>query len=220
MRTVVFDLDGTLADTSKDLIAAANSCFRALGLGDLLDPETDAGVALSGGRMMLRLGFERSGTHGEDEVDRQYPNLIQFYAANLDEHTVLYPGAMAAVRHLKSEGYAVAICTNKPIAQADELMRRLGVKDDFDAILGADSLPVRKPDPTHLIETAKRAGGDPKRMVLVGDSDTDRNTAANAGVPSILVTFGPSGEDLAALKPEALLHDYRDLPEIVRELIG
>lgn len=220
MRTVVFDLDGTLADTSKDLIAAANSCFRALGLGDLLDPETDAGVALRGGRMMLRLGFERSGTHGEDEVDRQYPNLIKFYAANLDDHTVLYPGAMDAVRHLKSEGYAVAICTNKPITQADELMRRLGVKDDFDAILGADSLPVRKPDPTHLIETAKRAGGDPKRMVLVGDSDTDRNTAANAGVPSILVTFGPSGDDMAALKPEALLHDYRDLPEIVGSLIG
>jgi len=220
MRTVVFDLDGTLADTSKDLIAAANSCFRTLGLGDLLDPKTDAGVALRGGRMMLRLGFERSGTHGEDEVDRQYPNLIEFYAANLDDHTVLYPGAMDAVRHLKSNGYAVAICTNKPIAQADELMRRLGVKNDFDAILGADSLPVKKPDPAHLIETAKRAGGDPKRMVLVGDSDTDRNTAANAGVPSVLVTFGPSGEDMAALKPEALLHDYRDLPEIVRNLIG
>lgn len=220
MRTVVFDLDGTLADTSKDLIAAANSCFRDLGLGDLLDPQIDAGIALRGGRMMLRTGFERSGTHGEDEVDRQYPRLIEAYAANLDTHTVLYPGAMDAVRQLKADGYSVAICTNKPIAQADELMRRLGVHDDFDAILGADSLPVKKPDPQHLIATAKRAGGDPERMLLVGDSDTDRNTAANAGVPCILVTFGPSGDDMAALRPEALLDDYAKLPEMVRDLIG
>ncbi len=220
MRTVVFDLDGTLADTSVDLIAAANTCFRGLGLGDVLDPEKDAGTALRGGRAMLRLGFEKTGSHGEDEVDRQYPILLEAYARDLDRHTVLYPGAMEAVRQLKADGYVVAICTNKPEALAEELMLRLGVREEFDALLGADSLPVRKPDPTHLIETAKRAGGDPKRMLLVGDSDTDRNTSANAGVPSILVTFGPSGDDMAALKPEALLNDYADLPRIVKDLIG
>lgn len=219
-RTVVFDLDGTLADTSGDLIAAANVCFRGLGLGDVLEPETDAGTALRGGRAMLRLGFERTGTHGESEVDRQYPILIEAYAKDLDRRTVLYPGAMEAVRQLKAEGYIVAICTNKPEALAEELMKRLGVRDDFDALLGADSLPVRKPDPIHLIETVRRAGGDPSRMLLVGDSDTDRNTSANAGVPSILVTFGPSGDDMAALQPEALLEDYADLPRLVKDLIG
>ena len=220
MRTVIFDLDGTLADTSGDLIAAANTCFRGLGLGDLLDPETDAGTALRGGRAMLRLGFSRVDGFGDDEIDRQYPILLEAYAKDLDTHTQLYPGAMDAVRSLKSEGYVVAICTNKPVALAEELMARLGVRDDFDALLGADSLPVRKPNPIHLVETAKQAGGDPTQMVLVGDSDTDRNTSANAGVPSILVTFGPSGEDMAALKPEALLDDYKDLPTIVKTLIG
>ena len=220
MRTVIFDLDGTLADTSGDLIAAANTCFRGLGLGDLLDPETDAGTALRGGRAMLRLGFSRVDGFGDDEIDRQYPILLEAYAKDLDTHTQLYPGAMDAVRSLKSEGYVVAICTNKPVALAEELMARLGVRDEFDALLGADSLPVRKPNPIHLVETAKQAGGDPTQMVLVGDSDTDRNTSANAGVPSILVTFGPSGEDMAALKPEALLDDYKDLPTIVKTLIG
>lgn len=220
MRTVVFDLDGTLADTSGDLIAAANHCFRALGLGDLLDPATDAATALTGGRAMLKLGFERSGTHGADEIDRQYPLLIQAYAQDLDRYTQIYPGAMDAVEQLRSSGYATAICTNKPIAQAAELIKRLGVNDAFDAILGADSLPVRKPDPEHLIETVRRAGGDPKRMVLVGDTKTDRDTAANAGVPSILVTFGHAGGDMAALKPEGLLQSYADLPKMVSELIG
>ena len=219
MRTVVFDLDGTLADTSGDLLAAANACFRDLGLGDLLD-RRDAGTALKGGRAMLRLGFSRVEGFGEKEVDAQYQPLLDHYARDLDTHTVMYPGAMDAVAALKSDGYAVAICTNKPAGLAEDLLTRLGVRDAFGAMLGADSLPVRKPDPAHLFETIRQAGGDPARAVLVGDTKTDRDTSANAKLPSILVTFGPSGEDMAALNPEALLDDYADLPRIVHALIG
>ena len=220
MATVIFDLDGTLADTSGDLIAAANACFRELGLPALLDPTQDAATALTGGRAMLRLGFARQGREDEPEVDRLYPVFIEHYTRALDTHTYLSPGAMEAVRALKSDGYGVAICTNKPERQALMLMESLGVRDEFAAILGADSLPVRKPDPEHLRETARRAGGDPGRMLLVGDTDTDRQTARNAGVPSVLVTFGPAGGDMAALAPEALLHDYADLPGIVAQLLG
>jgi len=218
MRTVVFDLDGTLADTSGDLLGAANACFRDLGLGDLLGPK-DAGTALKGGRAMLRLGFSRVTGFGEAEVDAQYQPLLNHYARDIDTHTVMYPGAMEAVSELKAAGYAVAICTNKPEALAEDLLTRLGVRSAFGAMLGADSLPVRKPDPEHLFETIRQAGGDPKRAVLVGDTKTDRDTSANAGIPSILVTFGPSGEDMSALNPAALLHDYKDLPRIVAELI-
>ena len=71
-----------------------------------------------------------------------------------------------------------------------------------------------------MIEAARRAGGDPSRCVLIGDSDTDRNTARAAGVPSVLVTFGPSGDDMAALEPEALLDRFEDLPELVGQPIG
>jgi len=110
MRSVIFDLDGTLADTSGDLLAAANACFRGLGLGDLIGP-ADAGTALKGGRAMLRLGFSRVAGFGEAEVDAQYPLLLEAYGAALDTHTVLYPGAMDAVEDLKRAGYIVGICT-------------------------------------------------------------------------------------------------------------
>ena len=221
MKTVVFDLDGTLADTSGDLIAAANACLRDMGAGDLLDARHDAGTALKGGRAMLRLGMERLG-RAEDEatIDRYYPVLLKAYAQDIDTHTVLYPGAMDAVEALKIAGYRVAICTNKPEGLAHSLLTRLGIRDAFGAMLGADSLAVRKPDPEHLYETARRAGGDPAQCCLVGDTNTDRKTAAAAGVPCILVTFGPSGEDMAALNPEALLHDYAHLPALVPTLIG
>jgi phosphoglycolate phosphatase len=221
MKTVVFDLDGTLADTSGDLIAAANACFRDMGAGDLLDARLDAGTALKGGRAMLRLGMDRlKHADGAAMIDRYYPFLIKAYGEDIDTHTVLYPGAMDAVEALKTAGYRVAICTNKPEGLAHTLLTRLGVRDAFGAMLGADSLAVRKPDPEHLFETARRAGGDPAQCCLVGDTATDRDTAAAAGVPSILVTFGPSGEDMAALKPEALLHDYAHLPALVPSLIG
>lgn len=220
MRTVIFDLDGTLADTSGDLIAAANACFRQMGQGDVLVPGQDAGIALRGGKMMLTRGLERLGEYDPATVEAFYPVLLEAYAEAIDTHTVLYPGAMEAVEALKALGYGVGICTNKPAGLADTLLSRLGVRDAFASMVGADTLPVRKPDPEPLREAARRAGGDPAKCVLIGDSDTDRKTARAAGVPSVLVTFGPSGADMAALDPEALLHRFDDLPRVVTELIG
>lgn len=220
MQTVIFDLDGTLADTSGDLLAAANHCFRQMGLGDVLTEPADAATALRGGKMMLTAGLKRAGQFDPRIVEEYYPVLLAAYRDTIDLHSYLYPGAMEAVEALKQAGYGVGICTNKPEALAEQLMRSFGVRDAFASLVGADTLPVRKPDPEPLFEAARRAGGDPARTILIGDSDTDRNTSANAGVPSVLVTFGPSGEDMAALKPEALLHRYEDLLDVVNRLIG
>ncbi|WP_111732687.1 HAD-IA family hydrolase [Roseovarius amoyensis] len=221
MRTVVFDLDGTLADTSGDLIAAANACFRAMGAGDLLDPVRDASTAFRGGRAMLALGLERMKRPGDtDWVDDHYPVLLDAYEAAIDTHTVLYPGAMDAVGVLAATGYRVAICTNKPERLALILLERLGVLDAFGAVVGADTLPVRKPDPEPLREAVRRAGGAPERALLVGDTVTDRETSRAAGVPSVLVTFGPDGMGVAELAPEALIGDYGELPGVVERLLG
>jgi phosphoglycolate phosphatase len=221
MKTVVFDLDGTLADTSGDLIAAANVCFRDMGVGDMLDPARDAGTALRGGRAMLKLGLDRLERASDmAALDHYYPVLLKAYGENINQHTTLYPGAMAAVETLKAAGYRVAICTNKPEGLARILLESMGILDVFDAMLGADTLPLRKPDPEHLFETARRAGGAPEHCMLIGDTITDRNTAKAAGVPCVLVTFGPAGGDMAALEPEALLDHFDDLPAIVTQLIG
>ncbi len=219
MPAVIFDLDGTLADTSGDLIAAANVCFREMGLGDVLDPVGDAGVALRGGRMMLRTGLTRmDGDLGL--IDTYYPVLLEAYAAAIDVHTELYPGAIEAVDELRDAGFGVGICTNKPEGLAETLMQRLGVRDRFQALVGADTLPVRKPDPAPLFEASRRTGHGEADCILVGDSDTDRSTAKAAGVPSVLVTFGPAGEDMAALQPEALLNSFADLPLLARQLLA
>ncbi len=221
MKSVIFDLDGTLADTSADLIAAANACFEGLGQGKPLDPVADALTAFHGGRAMLRLGYQRvQQDWTEDLVDAQYPVLLDYYADHIAVHTTLYPNVIPVLEELRRRGYALGICTNKPEGLAETLMGQLGIRDMFGALLGADTLPVRKPDPEHLWETIRRVGGDLGRSALIGDTDNDRSAARNANVPSVLVTFGPSGREIEALEPEALLNHYDELPDLVDRLIS
>jgi phosphoglycolate phosphatase len=216
---VVFDLDGTLADTSADLLAAANACFRAMGAGDVLGPQ-DSLTAFHGGKAMLRLGLSRLDRAGDEAaVETWYPHLLAAYADAIDTHTRLYPGAVEAVEALRGAGQATAICTNKPAALAETLMQRLGVRGLFDALVGADTLPVRKPDPAPYRLAVARAGGAVGRSVLVGDTETDLRTARAAGVPCALVSFGPEGAGIARLSPDALLHAYDDLPALVARLL-
>jgi phosphoglycolate phosphatase len=218
MRTVVFDLDGTLADTSADLLAAANVCFRALGHGDVLDAG-DTLTAFQGGRAMLRLGFSRLDGYTEADVSAQYPILLAAYANAIDTHTTLYPGAVTAVMALRDAGFALAICTNKPADLAETLTLRLGIRGLFGALIGADTLSVRKPDPAPLYEAIARVGGSPSRSLLVGDTLTDRDTGRAAGVPVALVTFGPEGSGVARLQPDALLHHFDDLTGLVQRML-
>lgn len=220
MKTVIFDLDGTLADTSGDLIGAANSCFRDLGHGDLLDPEADRLTAFHGGRAMLRLGFARLGAgHGEADIDRAYPRFIDRYAENIDTETRLYPGAIEAVAVLSAAGCRTGICTNKPEALAELLLNRLGIRDRFGALVGADTLASRKPDPAPYVEAVRRAGGEVARSLLVGDTETDVRTARAAGVPVVLVGFGPEGDAVARFGPDALIAGFDRLPGLVAALL-
>ncbi|MBY6005661.1 HAD-IA family hydrolase [Salipiger bermudensis] len=224
MRTVIFDLDGTLADTSGDLIAAANWCFSEMGYdagsAARLDPAGDAHTAFRGARAMLKLGLERAGAYEAEVVERWYPQLLAAYGAAIDVHTRLYPGAVEAVEGLRGDGWRVGICTNKPEGLAETLLQKLGIRDMFGALIGADTLPVRKPDPLPYTEVVARLGGDVGRSCLIGDTETDRKTAAAAGVPCILVTFGPDGEAVRDLAPEGLIGHFDELAGEVSRLIG
>ncbi|MBF9044134.1 HAD hydrolase-like protein [Rhodobacterales bacterium HKCCE4037] len=220
MRSVIFDLDGTLADTAGDLIAAANAALARLGHPPQLVMGQDDATAFAGGRAMLRLAAERLGiADAEGLADAGYQPLLDAYGAEIDTHTVLYPGTLAAVDRLRAAGHLTGICTNKPEGLAVTLIERLGLTARFPALIGADTLPVRKPDPAPLLETIARLGGTPDRAVLIGDTITDRKTAAAAGIPCILVTFGPTGRAVADLEPEALLDHYDKLDAVLDQLL-
>jgi phosphoglycolate phosphatase len=220
MDTAVFDLDGTLADTAPDLIGALNTVGASEGW-PLLDPYGDRVTAGQGGRALLRLGMARAGLPEDPaRVEALVPAFLEAYAARLSQETRFFPGAEAALDAMAAAGWRLAICTNKPAALATALLDALGATRRFAAVLGADTLPVRKPDPEHFHETVRRAGGARGRALMIGDTITDRETARRAGAPCVLVGFGYADRPVAAMDPEAAIDDFGALAATARRLLA
>lgn len=220
MRAAIFDLDGTLADTAADLVAAANAVAAAQGW-PALDPQAERAVAGRGSRALLRRAMARAGM-AEDLalVEALVPAFLDDYAGRIADRSRLYPGAVACLDSLAADGWRLGVCTNKPVGLARTLLTALGVADRFAAVLGADSLPVRKPDPRHLFETLARVGGRPERAVLIGDTATDRETARRAGVPCILMRHGYAEGPLAALAADAEADGLAEVPMLAGSLLA
>jgi phosphoglycolate phosphatase len=186
-ETVVFDLDGTLADTAADIAAAVNHALASVGRPALPVDEI-RGLVGEGARELLRKCLERTGGAPEALLDRAFPHQIEHYAANVCNGTTAYAEAEAAMDDLAARGVALAICTNKPERITRLLIEALGWHHRFASVVGGDTLDRRKPDPAPLIEAIARAGGG--RAAYVGDSIFDAETAEAAGIPFVAVTFG------------------------------
>lgn len=221
-RGAIFDLDGTLADTSADLLAAANAVLAPRGL-PLLEHGRDKSFAGRGGKAMIRRSLSLMETplpadEAEELTDRLYPALLAAYEGCLAHETRLFDGAEACLALLAERGWKLGVCTNKPERLAVMLLDALGVGDRFGAILGADTLPVRKPDPQHLLETARRMGARAECSVLLGDTKTDVDAAAAAGMPCVLTAFGFAAEPLSELRATAVIHHFDEVPPVLERL--
>jgi phosphoglycolate phosphatase len=203
--TIAFDLDGTLADTAPDLAAVLNHVLRELGRPEV-PPDSVRHLVGHGARALLRRGLAQSGEAPEEMVEAGFPLYLDYYAANICRGTRPYPGVEAALDGLKAQGVRLAICTNKIERLTHLLLDALGWSGRFDAVVGGDTLPVRKPDPAPLLEAVARAGGT--RAAFVGDSITDADTARAAGVPFVAVSFGFSDRPAAELGADAVIDHF------------
>lgn len=205
---VAFDLDGTLADTAPDLAAALNHALDRLGR-QAVPVDSVRHLVGHGARALLRKGLAATGEAPESLVERGYPIFLDFYAAHICDGTALYPGLDEALDALATRGVRLAVCTNKPERLTRLLLDALGQIHRFAAIVGGDTLPVRKPDPAPLREAIARAGGG--RAVLVGDSITDADTAKATQLPFVAVSFGFSDRPVSALGADAVIDSHADL---------
>jgi phosphoglycolate phosphatase len=212
---VVFDLDGTLADTAADLAAALNHALAALGR-ETVPAEAVRGLIGHGGRALLRRGLAATGEASEELVEENYPVLLEHYSRHICDATRPYPGVEAALDAIEAAGARIAVCTNKAEGLTRALFDALGWRDRFAAIVGGDTLPFRKPDAAPLREAVARAGGG--RAVLVGDSITDADTARAAAVPFVAVSFGFRDRPLETLGADAVIDDYAQLPPVLARL--
>ncbi len=208
---LVFDLDGTLADTAGDLVAALNVILAREGLAKIAVADARAMVG-GGARALILRGLLANGIKaGEPRIDAMLADFLAYYEGHLADETVLFPGVARALDRFEAAGFAFAVCTNKTEYPSVLILTALGVAGRFRAICGKDTFAVSKPDGEALLQTIARAGGDRGRAVMVGDSKMDVDTARNAGIPVVAVNFGYTSEPVDSFKPDFVIGHYDEL---------
>jgi phosphoglycolate phosphatase len=217
-RAVVFDLDGTLVDTAADLTAALNHVLPRVGRG----PVEVAAVRTMVGQGLRRL-IERAlgatgGIPADADLDTLFEDAFAFYGDHLTDSSQPFPGAVAVLDELRARGTVLGVCTNKPVGFSERLLGALGLAPYFAAILGGDSLRVRKPDAGHLLGTLERMGASTQGAVMVGDSQADIAAARGASVPVVAVSYGYTLIPAAELGADAVIDRLSDLPSVLGRL--
>lgn len=204
---LVFDLDGTLIDSRADLAAAVNHVLRGFALPEL-PLEVISSYVGDGARMLVQraLGAAHSALH--DEGLRRF---LEFYGAHLLERTHAYPGVTDLLAILSSHGVRQAVLSNKPEGMSRAILDGLGLSSHFVAVLGGDSLPVRKPDPAGVKHLCALTGTPAEHVLLVGDSPVDLRTAEAAGIAFCGVTWGFAAAALRAAAPARLVDTPAEL---------
>ncbi len=217
--TVVFDLDGTLVDTAPDLLRVLADVLAGEGLTPPPDPETRLMVGQGARAMIARAAVANGVTWPDAKLDVLTEAFVDHYATDIARLSRPFDGAVAALGALAEAGATLAVCTNKRTGLSVQLLETLGLADRFAAIVGADSVPARKPDPGHYLAAVSAAGGDRRRSVMVGDSIADISAAKAARAPSIAVRFGYCEEGVDTLGADIVIDHFDDLGGAVRRLI-
>jgi phosphoglycolate phosphatase len=183
-RLIVFDLDGTLIDSRRDLAESANELIVERG-GRPLPHEAIGAMVGEGAAVLVRRALAAAGI---EETADALPRFLDIYSTHLLDHTRLYPGIEEILRRAHAAA-RTAVLTNKPYQPSDRILQGLGVRGLFDVVCGGDGPYPRKPDPAGLLAVMTECGADTRDTLLVGDSPIDHETAARARVRCCIVTF-------------------------------
>lgn len=218
---VVFDLDGTLVDSSPDIASAMNEILaeagrRPLSLSEIQGMVGDGTTAL----VFRAFAAADGGTEpSKKDIERQVERFRAAYEARATLETRPYPGVVETVRALDAAGYRMALCTNKPDRPAQAILEAFGLSPFIRAVVGGESAPARKPDARHLEAALALLGATAREGVMVGDGVNDVLAARALSVPVVLVSFGFS-KSAAGLAGDAVIDRFCDLHEVLLRLDG
>jgi len=217
-RAIVFDLDGTLVDTAPDMCGALNRVLADSGRSPVTVEAVWRFVG-DGARGLLKCGFAATGEAlADDRLEAKVAEFLAHYSEHLADASRPYDGVIETLESLRAQGARLAVCTNKPAALSHRLLEAIGLADFFAALLGGDSLPVRKPDPRHLLATIAQADAVPDEAAMVGDSLRDMQAAQGAGVPAIAVAYGYGASTATATAADAVIDAFPELPRALSGL--
>lgn len=212
---LVFDLDGTLAETAGDLVRALNAVVVPEGLRPTSLEEARHMVGAGAKALIRRAHAAQDRELGPERLERLFHAYLVWYEAHICEESTLFPGVVAMLDRLEAQGFDFAVCTNKIEHPARKLLAALGIAERFRAICGQDTFAIAKPDPRILTMTIARAGGAIEDAIMVGDSGADIACAKAAGIPVIAVDFGYTDRPVSEFGPDRIISHFDALDAAV-----
>ncbi len=215
VHALIFDLDGTLIDSKRDLIQSVNAMLQGMGR-ETLHEDTISGYIGHGAPQLIG----RALGNGATEADRE--RALKFFLAHYEEHkldsTCTYPGVTEALDELR--GFSMAVLTNKPVRVSVRILEGLGLAKYFRAVYGGNSFETKKPDPLGARRILEEFGAAPEEAMLIGDSEVDVQTARNAGTLAVAVNYGFGTHDRTANPADIYLDRLTELVPLLRRAAG
>ena len=223
--TILFDLDGTLVNTAQDLMYAHNHVMKKYGYGErkLSDIKKLAG---KGSKVMLTRSMheiaELSGKikKTDDIVEEMTKEFIDFYSKNIVKGSTLKTGALDFLSWCKENSISMAVCTNKQEHLSIDLLKKIKIYDFFDYVAGGNTFGHNKPNPKHLTDTVEIIGGDIKKTLMIGDSETDSNASKAANIPFVLIEDGYTEKKSNQIYHDHLVKNFIGMEKIITKYIN
>tara|TARA_B100001093_G_scaffold443597_1_gene446050 strand:+ start:16 stop:699 length:684 start_codon:yes stop_codon:yes gene_type:complete len=218
--TILFDLDGTLVDTAPDLMRAHNHVMKKFGYPTKSTEEIRNLVGQGAGAMLGRSIWgqakEEFGKVQDEKIKKEMvKDFVDFYGKNIVNESTLINGVKEFLIWSKENNISMAVCTNKQQHLAIDLLKKIGIYSFFEYVAGHDTFDYCKPDPRHLTSVVEILGGDLKKTLMIGDSETDSNAAKNAGIPVILLEDGYTEKKTTEIYHNHLIKDFVNIEKIV-----
>ena len=223
--TIIFDLDGTLVDTAPDLMNAHNYVMKKFGFEtktseDIKNLVGKGAKSLIGRSVWGQARKELSKVNDEAIKKEMVTEFINYYSKNIANESKLVNGALEFLNWCKKNNISMGICTNKQDYLATDLLKKINVYDYFEYIAGSNTFDYCKPDPRHLTNVIEIMQGDIKNSLMIGDSETDSNTARSAKIPFILLEDGYTEKKVTEIPHDHLIKDFIGIEKIISSYVN
>ena len=222
--TILFDLDGTLINTAPDLMNAHNYVMKKYGYNER-ELSAIKKLAGRGSKVMLtRSMHELAEISGkvkktDDKIEDMTKEFIDYYSKNIFKESTLKNGLLNFLSWCKKKSITMAVCTNKQEHLSVDLLKKIKIYDFFDYVSGGDTFDYNKPDPRHLTSTIEIIGGNYKKSLMIGDSETDSNSAKAANIPFILIEDGYTEKKTNEIYHDYLVKDFVGLETVIKKYL-
>ena len=222
--TVLFDLDGTLVDTAPDLMRAHNHVMQKFGYPTKSTEEIRNLVGKGAGAMIGRSIWGQAkkefGKVNDEKVKKEMvTEFVDFYGKNIINESTLINGVKEFLNWCKNQNISMAVCTNKQEHLSNDLLKKIGIYDYFEYVAGSDTFDYCKPDPRHLTNVIEIIQGEVKKSIMIGDSETDSESAKAAGIPFILIEDGYTDKTINEIYHNHLIKDYNGIEQIINNYL-